>query len=105
MGEAKDFGLGKGLRLHEWQDNTETTNRELCRLTEEIDPERIRWEENGREGPQPKYGVAEGTIRGVRRGENCTVRVAQLLVLASMHRPAMIDGEPMHIDWWTLYDL
>jgi hypothetical protein len=85
------MGRPKPLTIDEWMELTNTTNRELSRLTESIDPD--------------LDGVSEGTIRGVRRGENTTLRVARLLVEASKAKPAHFEGQKCWIWWETLYDL
>lgn len=81
----------KRLTIDEWMELTNTTNRELSRLTESIDPE--------------LDGVSEGTIRGVKRGENHTIRVTRLIVEASKAKPAHFEGQKCWIWWETLYDL
>jgi hypothetical protein len=85
------MGRARPLTIDEWMALTNTTNRELSRLTENVDPEH--------------EGVAEGTIRGVRRGENSTLRVARLIVEASKSKPARVDEQNCWIWWETLYDL
>lgn len=85
------MGRPKPLTINEWMTLTETTNRELSRLTESVDPE--------------LDGVSEGTIRCVRKGENTTLRVARLLVEASKQKPAHVEGQKSWIWWETLYDL
>ena len=85
------MAANRPLSLNEWMERTRTTNRELQRLTEEIDPENV--------------GVCESTIRGVRKGENHTIRVALLLVGASRRKPAVVEEQNCSIWWETLYAL
>lgn len=84
---------GRKLSINEWMAATEPpmTNRRLERLTETVDPE--------------GKGVADGTIRGVRKGFGCTIRVARLLVEASKAKPAIVEGRKCWIWWETLYGL
>ena len=81
----------KPLTINEWMILTGTTNRELERLTEKVDPE-------GR-------GVCESSIRGIRKGFGCHIRVVRLLVEASKTKPARIEGMNCWIWWETLYSL
>ena len=79
------------LGINEWMARTRTTNRELIRLTEAVDPQ--------------GKGVADGTVRAVKKGFGCTIRVARLIVEASKKKPARIEGVNCWIWWETLYDL
>ncbi len=97
------MGKPKPLSLNEWMHLTGTTNRELSRMTEAVDPEGKRRRQPGE--PEPKIGVSESTIREVRKGENTTLRIARLLVEASKTKPAMVDGARCHVWWEALYDL
>lgn len=79
------------LSLNEWMAITRTTNREMERLTEKVDPE--------------GKGVCEGTIRGVRKGYMCSIRVARLIVEASKSKPARVEEMNCWVWWETLYAL
>ncbi len=87
------MGAPKPLTINEWMAATKPpmTNRRLERLTEIVDPE--------------GKGVADGTIRGVRKGYGCTMRVGRLIVEASERQPAIVDGKKCSIFWKTLYAL
>ena len=85
------MAANRPLSLNEWMERTQTTNRELQRLTQEFDPENV--------------GVCESTIRGVRKGENHTIRVTRLIVGASKRKPAVVEDQNCSIYWETMYDL
>jgi hypothetical protein len=79
------------LTLNEWMRLTRTTNRELSRLTEEVDPDGL--------------GVWDNTIRKARRGENTTIRTARLIVEASKLKPAYVNGVRSYVWWETMHEL
>lgn len=66
------------MGLVEWMSQADVSINALVELTQRVDPAGV--------------GLSRGTIKNARRGDNITMRAAEILIRCSRRRPVRVEG-------------